>query len=699
MNTSSGRTGLFLILAVFFISQTSFSQWQWVNPKPQGNTIHDMQFVSATTGFAAGDGGTILKTTDYGHTWNRLESGRMESLNSVFFLDSLTGWAIANEWETLLKTVDGGITWDVAYVFSTFQMNDVWFTDAMHGVAVGYECVFITSDGGAHWLWKGPYTWNYSIWFTSPSTAVMSSEYLLYKSYDGGNTWTVKQSNAYGWRGSLFFMKADTGFHVGRFGKIWRTTDGGEHWDTVHSGTSQWLSAAYILPDGTGYIVGYAGTMLKTTNAGVSWTLLPPLTDYNLETITFSDSIHGVISGELGYLMVTDDGGLTATSLYSTVTKQNLNTVVFPDQNTGYAAGSGSTILKSTDGGNSWEKLPVTDSSDFNSLWFQGDQTGYAAGTKGKIFKTTNGGASWTSLNSGVVYSLSNLVFPEPQTGYAIANATNFSDSVFLLKTTDAGLNWTRTPIGYNTFFTMVFTSTDTGYIAGYDGTIKQTTDGGNTWNTQASIAGIYFYDLCFPTKNRGFACGYGVIYQTNDAGLHWNPLFSGPLIFKHMIFINPQIGYALASDGYSGGWQTLFKTEDGGVTWSDKVIDETGYWLNDLSFTAADSGVVAGNNGVILKTANAGGIITGLEQGNPRVIPHAEIFPNPCSDKFQLQFPEIQNSVGVQIYSISGNEVYSSVFTGVKTISLQNPAQPAGIYFVRIRTGNGVVVKKLIVD
>ncbi len=34
--------------------------WSWQNPKPQGNSLESVHFVSATTGWAVGNAGTIL---------------------------------------------------------------------------------------------------------------------------------------------------------------------------------------------------------------------------------------------------------------------------------------------------------------------------------------------------------------------------------------------------------------------------------------------------------------------------------------------------------------------------------------------------------------------------------------------------------------------------------------------------------------
>jgi hypothetical protein len=59
-------------LLVFILSISISAQntgWFWQNPLPQGNTLNSVQLVSADIGWAVGDGGTILKTTDGGLSW------------------------------------------------------------------------------------------------------------------------------------------------------------------------------------------------------------------------------------------------------------------------------------------------------------------------------------------------------------------------------------------------------------------------------------------------------------------------------------------------------------------------------------------------------------------------------------------------------------------------------------------------------
>ncbi len=62
-----------ILLAILLTSNLcAFCQWSWVNPLPQGNTIHDVKFIGSNSAIAVGECGTILKTTDGGNTWNLL---------------------------------------------------------------------------------------------------------------------------------------------------------------------------------------------------------------------------------------------------------------------------------------------------------------------------------------------------------------------------------------------------------------------------------------------------------------------------------------------------------------------------------------------------------------------------------------------------------------------------------------------------
>ena len=88
----------------------AFPQWRWQNPLPQGNGLYSVCFTNSVTGYAVGDAGTILKTTDGGLNWTIFNMGPGYSLTSVCFTDENTGYAAGSG--TILKTDDAGASWN-----------------------------------------------------------------------------------------------------------------------------------------------------------------------------------------------------------------------------------------------------------------------------------------------------------------------------------------------------------------------------------------------------------------------------------------------------------------------------------------------------------------------------------------------------------------------------------------------------------
>ena len=70
--------------------QVGSSGWQWGNPLPQGNTLRSISF-AGLDGYAAGDFGTLLRTTDGGATWSGLLSGTFTNLTEVQAIDARRG--------------------------------------------------------------------------------------------------------------------------------------------------------------------------------------------------------------------------------------------------------------------------------------------------------------------------------------------------------------------------------------------------------------------------------------------------------------------------------------------------------------------------------------------------------------------------------------------------------------------------------
>jgi len=151
-----------------------------------------MYFPDSNFGYAVGETGTIVKTTNAGLNWTIQNTYTSYRLHSVFFPDADTGYAVG-EVGSLLRTVDGGITWTYKNLGISNSLNSVYFTDTKTGYIVGDDNI----------------------------------KALILKTTDGGNTWTDQSVSTYEWITSVFFVNGNVGFAAGTGGMILKTINGG----------------------------------------------------------------------------------------------------------------------------------------------------------------------------------------------------------------------------------------------------------------------------------------------------------------------------------------------------------------------------------------------------------------------------------------------------------------------------------------
>ena len=150
-------------------------------------------------GFAAGNGGIILKTVNKGLTWSGLHTGTANTLFSVNFTDISTGYAAGLN-GTLVKTENGGTTWIAIGVGTGYTLSSVCFSDKYTGYIVG--------ENG-----------------------------MIFKTIDGGSSWMTQSSGTANDLWSVFLRNADTGYIVGANGTILKTANGGYPVGSQHNPT------------------------------------------------------------------------------------------------------------------------------------------------------------------------------------------------------------------------------------------------------------------------------------------------------------------------------------------------------------------------------------------------------------------------------------------------------------------------------
>lgn len=271
------------------------------------SNLHSVFFCDSLLGWAVGDGGIIIKTSDAGFNWSKQNSGVNERLNSVFFLDINVGWAVGAN-GTALKTTDGGLSWTSLPKVTQDDLYSIKFVNTIIGLITGengtviyayneFDYLILKTIGSQENLTSAFYIRGKAGWITS-------SEGSIYKTTDDGKNW-AKAATPYlaGKLNSIAFGDTSMGIAVGNSGVLLRTTNGGLNWNIMSPPGSVNLFCTHFINTNTGYIAAESGKIFKTTDSGINWTPENTETGFDLESISFPDPFNGWAVGKNGVIL------------------------------------------------------------------------------------------------------------------------------------------------------------------------------------------------------------------------------------------------------------------------------------------------------------------------------------------------------------------------------------------------------------
>ncbi|RPI12471.1 MAG: T9SS C-terminal target domain-containing protein [Ignavibacteriae bacterium] len=113
----------------------------------------DIQFLNSNTGFIGGSysigynsQSAIWKTTDGGNSWLRFNAN-INFIDDIFFVNEMIGFA--KHYNLIYKTINGGIDWFQIKNCVYNGLESLYFTDSITGYAVGdYGTIIKTTTGG-----------------------------------------------------------------------------------------------------------------------------------------------------------------------------------------------------------------------------------------------------------------------------------------------------------------------------------------------------------------------------------------------------------------------------------------------------------------------------------------------------------------------------------------------------------------------
>lgn len=242
----------FLVIFIIPLS-LSFAQQYWIQkPSPATNSLTRIQFVDTLYGWASGDSGTVIHTTNSGQNWVIQNTGFQGAIEDIYFLNRDYGWAVGNDiyftGTKILKTSNGGLNWQLsAYPDTSIVFNSIHFLNLTSGFLTGYTGqIHKTTNGGTNW---------YACRFDTNSCFI----YLFPKF-------------------NITFFNAQVGFACGGVmdlqGIVWKTTDSGLNWFTYCIAPEPLkrikpLSSSKIMSTGGDY--EYGCSVIQSLDSGKSW--------------------------------------------------------------------------------------------------------------------------------------------------------------------------------------------------------------------------------------------------------------------------------------------------------------------------------------------------------------------------------------------------------------------------------------------
>lgn len=411
------------------------------------------------------------------------------------------------------------------------------------------------------------------------------------------------------------FLNPSTGFAVGYKGTIIKTINGGSNWSVIYSDTGIYFNCFEFSDSNTVFAGARLGVIFKSTDLGMNWSSMTTAIN-NVYDIEFVNEYTGYAVGNK--ILKTTDAGNSWVQQFQTGLNQIFYAVSFSDENNGIAVGQSSGygfICKTVNGGVNWITQTNQLFSGCEDVFCLDSNIAYIAQYQ-SIYKTTNGGSNWNQSYSYSHASYYSLYFTSHETGFAVG------EDALVSRTFDGGDNWYSNYISSisasgNTNFSrsIYFVDSLNGIITGEYGLIFQTTNGGSNWfNQKESIN--HFYGVHFINENTGYVCGQnGMIMKTINGGSDWNMLnsgFNGDL--NDIWFVNSNEGVAV------GDSCIALRTTDGGVSWT-RGFTPGAYELNSVAFLNSNFGLAGGYTGHIIRTTNGGfswSQVYYVQDGNP---------------------------------------------------------------------------------
>jgi photosystem II stability/assembly factor-like uncharacterized protein len=341
-------------------------------------SLTDVFFIDSQTGWAVGDNGVIINTTDGGTTWSSQASGTTKDMTAVFFIDANTGWAVGYDLDNIiLKTTDGGNVWaDITMgAASTGILRDIAFANSNKGWMVSSDSIYTSSDGGTTWINQSVNSSVTSQGYRAVTVPTDSTAYV------GGQSKRLAPTNTYADVFSKSVSTSSAFDFISSDQSNFKTSDGYIY--CIDFATPNVLFAGGA--EGTIYKIDFKGT-INYSPWRLNLDLMPTTSSQVIQSIAFPNASNG--------MFLTNGTSSTTNAL----------------------------IYHTADTGSTWNMTPDTIAGLLpNALHAADASTAWVVGRNGEIFK---GEQSFIGINE-LGFNLQTKIFPNPTRGLTTVEITS----------------------------------------------------------------------------------------------------------------------------------------------------------------------------------------------------------------------------------------------------------------------------------